>query len=89
MYLKPIGKQDNESCWYCQERDTPEHTLFICQRWVENCNKAETIIRGRIMPKHLMEKNAPETSWETLNDNMITNIIKRKTEDERNNGKAI
>lgn len=32
-YLKRIGKMTNMKCWYCEEDDTPEHTLLICPQW--------------------------------------------------------
>jgi hypothetical protein len=35
-YLKRIGKSDTDKCWYCDERDDAEHTLFRCPKWDGN-----------------------------------------------------
>ena len=56
VYLKRMGKQDNENCWYCQDRNTPEHTLFIWEKWAEDRNKVETNIGEKITSVNLMIK---------------------------------
>lgn len=33
-YTKRIGKDESETCRYCNEMDDAEHTLFYCNRWV-------------------------------------------------------
>lgn len=40
-YLKRMGKRDSDRCVYCQEQDTPAHTLFECGRWREFRDVAE------------------------------------------------
>lgn len=33
-YLKKIGKEEQSSCWFCEELiDDPKHTIFVCPRW--------------------------------------------------------
>jgi hypothetical protein len=32
-FLQKIGKQETDICWFCEDRDDPEHTLFVCERW--------------------------------------------------------
>lgn len=34
-YLNRIGKSDWERCPYCVERDTPEHVILECVRWMD------------------------------------------------------
>ena len=31
-YLFRIGKTDDDTCTYCDRKDTPEHTLFHCPK---------------------------------------------------------
>ncbi|ERL84664.1 hypothetical protein D910_02091 [Dendroctonus ponderosae] len=28
-YLKTIRKQESDQCWFCEDSDTPEHTIFV------------------------------------------------------------
>jgi hypothetical protein len=32
-FLLKIGKEETDGCWFCGDRDDPEHTLFVCERW--------------------------------------------------------
>nr|XP_023027091.1 uncharacterized protein LOC111515086 [Leptinotarsa decemlineata] len=41
-YTCRIGKADDEVCLYCQEMDSPEHTLFSFNRWQRERNRYET-----------------------------------------------
>lgn len=41
-YLHRIGKKDSPKCWFCEEADTAEHTLFNCPRWLVERNQLET-----------------------------------------------
>jgi hypothetical protein len=34
-FLHKIGKEQEDRCWYCSERDDAEHTLFVCEAWDE------------------------------------------------------
>lgn len=34
-YLQRIGKQEHDRCWYCDQEDTAEHTLFVCSHWTQ------------------------------------------------------
>jgi hypothetical protein len=34
-FLHKIGKEQEDRCWYCAERDDAEHTLFVCEAWDE------------------------------------------------------
>ncbi|KAH1021336.1 hypothetical protein HUJ04_010865 [Dendroctonus ponderosae] len=40
-YLKKIKKQNNDDCWFCKAMDTPEHTIFDCQKFTEIRKEAE------------------------------------------------
>ncbi|XP_076301657.1 uncharacterized protein LOC143219639 [Lasioglossum baleicum] len=32
-YLFRIKKANNDKCWWCDERDDAEHTVFRCEKW--------------------------------------------------------
>ena len=44
-YRKAIGKCESDRCWYCPETvDTPEHTMFTCDRW----NEARAAVASKV-----------------------------------------
>ena len=87
-YLKRIAKQDTAVCWYCNEEDTPEHTLFRCNRWTRHRIKAENQVGKELGVENLIETMLEnETSWDSVSE-MITIIMKTKVEDERQRQKA-
>ncbi|XP_017773168.1 PREDICTED: uncharacterized protein LOC108560223 [Nicrophorus vespilloides] len=47
-YLHFIAKKEDERCWYCEEDDSLEHTLFRCCRWVGRKYRAEEELGGKI-----------------------------------------
>jgi hypothetical protein len=32
-FLRRIGKEQDDRCWYCGGTDDVEHTLFVCEEW--------------------------------------------------------
>jgi hypothetical protein len=32
-FLRRIGKEQDDRCWYCGDTDDVEHTLFVCEEW--------------------------------------------------------
>ncbi|KAH1006908.1 hypothetical protein HUJ05_007595 [Dendroctonus ponderosae] len=35
-YLLKIGRVGDGECWYCGEQDSPQHTLFVCPRMLQD-----------------------------------------------------
>ncbi|KAH1006905.1 hypothetical protein HUJ05_007592 [Dendroctonus ponderosae] len=55
-YLKTIKKQPNDDCWYCSQRDTPEHTIFDCERFCSIRHQTE-IACGRQSQRKIYRGN--------------------------------
>lgn len=82
-YLKRMNLQQEDSCKYCGETDTPEHMVFHCPRWTNMClaccgEIGETITLDNITD--LMLKN--KESW-NISSKYIKDITQRKASDER------
>lgn len=54
-YLHRIGKKDDDKCFFCEEVDTPEHTLFKCPRWTEDRTTFETRLGQRLKVNTVVE----------------------------------
>lgn len=82
-YAKRFGKDVNDTCIYCGQTDTVEHTFFDCDRWNEVRMTTELSIGRRVTPETLatlmMESSE---NWELVR-NMARKIMNRKEEDER------
>lgn len=81
-YLLRIGKAPNDDCWYCGKQDTPEHTIFLCERWSDARQTAEekcgvSLTRTNIGDIMVRSRN----EWEAVK-NMLEGIMRRKGEDE-------
>lgn len=82
-YLHRIGKTESIACTYCSEVDTPEHTLFDCQRWQELREITGRRLRRRMSVDNMVECMLEnEESWKTIAD-MVENIMRTKEEEER------
>jgi hypothetical protein len=82
-YLKRIGKSVTDKCWYCDERDDAEHTLFRCPQW--DGNRLLAMRRTAEWPEKenlidVMVKS--KEGWEAIAE-MVRHIIKQKEADER------
>ena len=82
-YLHKIGKRDDPRCWYCEEEDDAEHTLFICARWEKerlemNMQLGVTLDKDNVVREMLKS----EKNW-TLIAGFMTKTMKRKEEKER------
>lgn len=87
VFRKRIGKAESEECWYqCGVPDTPEHTLFSCQRWRDErrqlCNSWE-IREEELNPERttqgILKKEAAWRSFATF----CRSVLKEKEEEER------
>ncbi|KAJ8965282.1 hypothetical protein NQ314_004245 [Rhamnusium bicolor] len=82
-YVHAIGKADSDRCHYCNDIDTPEHTLFHCNRWEGNRGQVEEIIGERITPENMVASMVEtEERWNAIAEMMVT-IMKTKEKDER------
>lgn len=83
-YLLRIGKKNNDTCFYCPESDSPEHTLFQCDRWQDKRNHCENALGQHLSTENLIETMiASKQAWDVIHK-MIIEIMREKLHDERN-----
>lgn len=82
-YTHKIGKVADESCVYCQEVDTPEHTLFQCNRWARCRDEMAIQLGVELRPDNMVEVMLrDEHCWRVV-ERGITRIMTRKERDKR------
>lgn len=83
-YLFKIGKTEDENCWFCGERDSPEHALFECKNFSDNRTEIEREL-GCVITKHtvagLLIKD--EETWIVLSGYFKDIMITRQNEERR------
>ena len=82
-YLHTIGKKKDTTCWYCEEEDTPNHTIFECAHWTEDRKKKKKkceiqAITAENVAEILLES---ECGWNAVTG-MLRNIMQKKEKDE-------
>lgn len=76
-YLKMLGVAGDDSCIYCNEKDTAENTFFEC-RWWENLRDLQNIeINVKTLVSTMLES---ENRWKTV-QTLMRSIIKQKSYD--------
>lgn len=81
-YTKRIGKDEEDTCVYCGQIDTVEHTLFDCQRWVPARHTAYTELGLELTVENLIEEMLESgTNWRTVHG-MIKTIMMAKEREE-------
>ncbi|KAJ8932450.1 hypothetical protein NQ314_014646 [Rhamnusium bicolor] len=85
-YLKRIGKQEHSRCWFCDEEDTAEHTVFRCVKWIQQrealSEKCEKEFNKENVAGLLLES---EENWKAI-AKTITAIMKEKEDEEYKRG---
>lgn len=82
-YVHKIGKSPTSACLYCEEDDTPEHTLFLCTKWALLREQTKYLVGEELRKDNIiniMLQN--ENNWNSVG-NMIREIMKKKEEYER------
>lgn len=82
-YLKSIKKIENDNCWFCNDPDTREHTVFKCTRFAQEREEANKNLKlpmnignvSEILTESQQERNTLVTYLET--------IMKLKEEEEK------
>lgn len=83
VYLEKIGKKQNADCWFCGERDTPEHTVFLCGKFndlrrITNIECGVTLTKENISSV-MMES---EHNWQLVTS-MLETVMKSKVKEEK------
>ncbi|KAI5735555.1 hypothetical protein M8J77_020038 [Diaphorina citri] len=79
-YLYRFKKRTSSLCEVCQEKeDTPEHTLFECEKWKEAREELHLEIRAENMIEVML---ASEEGWGKV-ERYVTSVMKEKERIER------
>lgn len=86
-YLKRIGRQATENCWYCGKPDTPRHTFFECERFIGARIRASLAYGGNIdedsVGSALLES---EESWAAITGWLTEVMMIKQREKQRRMG---
>lgn len=82
-YLHRFKRSDSPHCVYCGDVDSPKHTLFECDKWVETRRRAVTEIGERITPVNMVNLMLSSKKCWSVIAGMVVDILKRKEDDER------
>lgn len=86
-YLKRIGRQATEDCWYCGRPDTPRHTFFECERFIGARIRASLAYGGNIdedsVGSALLES---EESWAAITGWLTEVMMIKQREEQRRMG---
>ena len=78
-YLERIRKSDSQ-CWFCDQIDTPSHTIQHCQRWNKERQQAKRVATRLFtepMAKTMLDS---EKNWMAVN-HLITEIMTQKEQE--------
>lgn len=81
-YTERIGKTDGW-CRDCGGLDTPEHALYLCERWSKERDRARQSLRTELNPQNtvrIMMESA--SNWRTV-DELFTTILEERAKRER------
>lgn len=82
-YLEKKKKWVNDRCPYCNGADSPEHTIFLCDRWERKRAQAQAEagfqFESKTLIKHMLDS---EKSWSTV-AGFIETVMAEKQIDER------
>ncbi|XP_076301777.1 uncharacterized protein LOC143219856 [Lasioglossum baleicum] len=90
-FRKKIGKTKDSSCWFHPNtEDSPEHTIFQCQRWEDERKTLEEELDmepGTMQKEELMGKILQKEKYWQCFSKFCTFVLKRKEEEERRRGR--
>ncbi|CAH2004946.1 unnamed protein product [Acanthoscelides obtectus] len=81
-YTKRMGITEGSICGYCGEEDSPEHTIFVCQRWAAWRSNTESVIGAEVNSRSitiLMMKS--KENWNTI-QRFVRNVMNAKRRDD-------
>lgn len=82
-YTARIGKHGGNECIYCGITDTPEHTIFHCDRWETARMATFSNMRNYVTPDNIVDQMiADKKDFEKIHS-LIIEIMKQKENEER------
>lgn len=82
-YAKRMGKSTEDTCIYCGDLDTPEHTMFYCQRWERDRNKITMEINTELNVDNLVITMLKDKMTYDKTFEYIRNVMMTKEKDRR------
>lgn len=82
-YTRRIGKEENDTCVYCGESDTVEHTVFQCNRWGGIRETVYAQLGHDLDPDVMIERMIQTQGNWTIIHNMIKTVMRNKEMEER------
>lgn len=80
-YLFKMGLAASDACQYCGDRDTPEHTILICQKWSEIRQRCASKLGLELTTINILPKMLDsQQNWNIIHD-MVISILKAKKRD--------
>lgn len=82
-YTRRIGKADSDACMYCEQSDTPAHTIFHCKRWETTRQEAWAALGTVPDVDSLIDTMISKAdNWEVVR-RMANEILSEKEQEER------
>lgn len=82
-YLHRIGKKTDDICFFCEQSDSPEHSIFHCPRWIEQRLRCEATIGQQLsVGNFCVMMVSSKANWTAIHS-LIVDIMKLKSEEER------
>jgi hypothetical protein len=82
-YLFRMRIKETPKCGYCEDEDTPEHTILCCKRW-ESVRQSYSETVGQQTPRNIISMMlAEEEAWVNIS-RMIRVILTQKMKEQNN-----
>ncbi|KAL1447444.1 hypothetical protein WDU94_005421 [Cyamophila willieti] len=82
-YLRRFHIINSGMCMYCEDIDTAEHTMFLCNRWTAERTRAEQDLGQRINADNMVNLMlASQQNWDIIG-NLVNDVMKEKEAEER------
>lgn len=82
-YTKRIGKTDNDSCMYCSEVDTADHTLFVCTKWANEREQTNRHLGQRLSKQNMIETMIKDQKSRDVVEKYVRQVMQGKEMVER------
>lgn len=81
-YLHRIRKMGSDRCWYCEARDSVEHTIFWCDSWIGERERRASVGSRLTTESIVTAMVGSQEDWKAVDD-MVKTILITKMQDER------
>lgn len=77
-YLARIKRKETDKCWFCEEPDTAEHTLFRCPKWNTNRTRIEHDLKIKLNQMNIIDTMLEsDEKWNQISG-FIIEVMKNK-----------